>query len=221
MRSEEERPVSVVERCMKRERRLRGRCLWAAALIAVALCGAADRFGRAQEMGPEIYHTAVNIWYTDPRQIPTTNYHVGEMIPVGTRVTLEKIGGISIVFSTDDKKTFTILHMVRHSTLKLEEEFARFFATKDALAPGGAFHGFTKEEQKGIAEGTIYEGMRRSAVLMAYGYPPSHKTPDLAANTWTYWVSRRRTATVTFNDEDKVESVKGLPRPAPEKDTKE
>lgn len=188
-------------------------------LIALGVLLPTDYAGYAQGE-PEVYYTAVNIWCTDPRAIPTTNYHAGEVIPVGTKVTLKKMTGIQIVVSTEDGKTYAILHMLKHSRIKLEEVFTRLFATEDALAPGGAFHKLSRVEQKAVAEGTLYEGMSKPAVLMAYGYPPSHKTPDLEQNTWLYWRSRMRTVVVTFNDEGKVESAKGLPRPAPRKDAK-
>lgn len=184
--------------------------------FSLALC----LYGSARDNEPEVYYTAVNIWCADPRAIPTTNYHAGEIIPVGTKVTLKKMAGIHIVVATDDGKTYTILHMLKHSKIKLEEVFARLFTVHDVLAPGGAFHKFSKEEQKAVAEGTIYEGMTKTAVLMAYGYPPSHRTPDLDGKTWTYWRGRMRTVAVTFGDDGKVESVRGLPKPAPKKDTK-
>jgi len=173
---------------------------------------------RAQEKEPETYFTAVNIWCADPRSIPTTNYHAGEIIPVGTKVTLKKLGGLNIVFATEDGKTYTILHMLKHSTIKLENVFARLFSLEDALSPEGAFHKLTKLEQKAVSEGTIYEGMSRAAVLMAYGFPPSHRTPDLEAKTWTYWRGRMRTVVVTFDDDGLVETIRGLPRPEPKKD---
>ena len=172
--------------------------------------------GGAQEMDPEVYYTAVNIWCADPRAIPTTNYHSGDIIPVGTRVTLIKSAGLHIVFSTDDKKKYTILHMVKHSRINLEKVFGRLFAVDDPLAPGGAFHKLTKAEQKAVAEGTVVEGMSKAAVLMAYGYPPSHRTPDLDEKLWIYWRGRRRTVSVQFDDGN-VESVKGLPLATPKK----
>ena len=32
--------------------------------------------------------------------------------------------------------------------------------------------------------------MSKDAVLMAYGYPPDHKTPKLEDDTWSYWLGR-------------------------------
>lgn len=184
---------------------------WVALFLQVLSLG-----GDAQEMEPEVYYTAVNIWCRDPRAIPTTNYHAGDIIPVGTRISLIKSAGIHIVFETDDKKKYTILHMVKHSRINLDKIFVRMFAVDDPLAPGGDFHKLTREEQKAVAEGTVVVGMSKAAVLMAYGYPPSHRTPDLDGKLWIYWRGRRRTVSVQFDD-DKVESVKGLPLATPKK----
>ena len=53
------------------------------------------------------------------------------------------------------------------------------------------------EEQDHIEKGTVGGGMTKEAVLMAYGYPPSHRTPSLSMDTWTYWTGRG-TTTLTF-----------------------
>lgn len=42
--------------------------------------------------------------------------------------------------------------------------------------------GFTSRD---IAAG--HPGMRKEAVLMAYGYPPDHRTPSLDGDTWVYF----------------------------------
>lgn len=159
----------------------------------------------------DVYYTAVNLWSTDPRQpILSTNYHLGEIIPVGTRVTIHSRTHGNISFSTDDNKKRSILHARRHSRITFDELFDRLFTAADALAPDGAFSMLTKEEKKAVAQGTVVKGITKPAVLMAYGYPPSHKTPKLDGKMWTYWTGRRRVVRIYFNKEDKVESIKGL-----------
>ena len=166
----------------------------------------------------EIYYTAVNIWSNDPRHpIPSTNYHLGEIIPVGTKVTIHSKNQSVISFSTEDSKKRSILHMRRHSRITVDELFDRLFTTVDALEPSGIFSKLTKQEKKAVAQGTVFEGMTKTAVLIAYGYPPSHKTPKLDANIWIYWTGRRRTVKILFNSENKVESIEGLIREAGKK----
>jgi hypothetical protein len=48
--------------------------------------------------------------------------------------------------------------------------------------------------------------MRKSAVIVALGYPPKHKTPSLEANQWRYWSSRFGSFLVHFQD-DKVSQI--------------
>ena len=65
---------------------------------------------------------------------------------------------------------------------------------------------YNLEEQKNIKNGTVAAGMRKDAVLAAYGYPPSHMTPSLEADTWHYWKDRYRRMIVHFKG-DKVLSI--------------
>lgn len=64
-----------------------------------------------------------------------------------------------------------------------------------------------KAERKNIKNGTIAVGMSKDAVVMAYGYPPSHKTPTLDSNMWTYWRDRFRRVFVYFEN-GKVVNIK-------------
>ena len=160
------------------------------------------------------YFTSVNLWREKGKEIFSTNYHVGEIIPVGTPVRILKNESGRIEFSTDTDKKCTIVHVTRHSRIGFDALFNRLFTKADVLAPGGLFHKLTMKEKKAVADGTIIPGMSRKAVIMAFGYPPSHKTPDLEGGTWIYWLSRWRTVTVVFNESDSVQSVKGLPEKA-------
>jgi len=54
---------------------------------------------------------------------------------------------------------------------------------------GGLYSKFNGEEKENIKKGTIAEGMSKEAVLMAYGYPPSHRTAALASDEWAYWIA--------------------------------
>jgi hypothetical protein len=49
--------------------------------------------------------------------------------------------------------------------------------------------------------------MSKDAVVMAYGYPPSHKIPTLDSNMWTYWRDRFRRVFVYFEN-GKVVNIK-------------
>lgn len=161
------------------------------------------------------YFTKVNIWFEKPEHIYSTNYHVGAILPVGTKVIIQfTVGGIigygnaKIRFTDEGAKTsYTLVYVPKHGTMNAEEFFDRYFSEGNVTAEGGELYKFTQEEQDNIKKGTIAEGMCREAVLMAYGYPPKHRTPDLSNNSWTYWKNRFDTLVLTFKD-NKVQAIK-------------
>jgi len=158
----------------------------------------------------KIYYTSVNIWYESPDKIPSTNYHKGTKLPIGTKVKIISVGNRKIQFiPVDTSHTFTIVHQRKHTRIKLKELFDRYFSKKSALAKGGCFHDFTENEKENIKNGGIAPGMSKVAVIMAYGYPPSHKTPLLSSDLWHYWHSRLQKVIVHFKDNKlyKIESV--------------
>ena len=147
------------------------------------------------------FYTRINIWFEVPSNFLSTNFHKGVVIPIGTKVKIRSYGGINIKFVTEnDGATYTLIHARKHSNIKLKELFHRYFSEENVMAEGGEFSKLTKDEQENIKEGEIAEGMSKEAVLMAYGYPPTHKTPDLTSNVWTYWKSRAEKILVHFKD---------------------
>jgi hypothetical protein len=149
----------------------------------------------------KIYYTSVNIWYENPDKIPSTNYHKGSKLPIGTKVKIISVGDRKIQFvPVDTTVTFTIVHQRRFSKIKLKELFDRYFSKKDILEQEGYFHNLTEKEKECVNNGIISSGMSKVAVIMAYGYPPSHKTPLLSSDVWYYWHSRFQKIIVRFQD---------------------
>ena len=95
-------------------------------------------------------------------------------------------------------------------------EFLRqYFSPDDPMGANGVFRTLTPDEQKHVAAGEVAAGMSKQAVLMAYGYPPSHKTPSLKKDKWVYWLTRYKTQTVEFKD-DKVAEKEERRKPEPQ-----
>lgn len=44
---------------------------------------------------------------------------------------------------------------------------------------------------------------------MAYGYPPTIRTPSTDTNIWTYWKNRWVTQIIRFDDKNKVSDIQG------------
>ena len=58
--------------------------------------------------------------------------------------------------------------------------------------------------------------MTREQVILAIGYPPTHRTPSIDASEWLYWYNHWVTYKVQFGPDGKVANVVG--RPAPTQD---
>ena len=158
----------------------------------------------------KIYYTSVNIWYENPDKIPSTNYHKGSKLPIGTKVKIISVGDRKIQFvPVDTTVTFTIVQQRKHSKIKLKKLFDRYFSKKSVLDQGDYLHNLTEKEKENVNNGTISPGMSKVAVIMAYGYPPSHKTPLLSSDLWHYWHSRFEMVDVYFKNNKlyKIESV--------------
>lgn len=154
------------------------------------------------------FYTLANIWYEKPNRIYSTNYHKGAMIEVGTKVTIKEVSANEIRFVDEKGLDYTIIFVQKHHPgITIWDYFDNHFSEKNPMAGGGAFQKFTAGEKKNIKAGVTKEGMSKAAVLMAYGYPPSHKTPSLKIDIWVYWDNRFVTKSVKFKD-DKVSDVR-------------
>jgi hypothetical protein len=186
-------------------------CSLIASMLIILLATAA---ASAERIKGKIYYTRINIWFESPKKIPSTNYHKGTLLPVGTKVKMISMGNRKIIFRPKGSDSeFVIVHQRKHTRIKFKELFNRYFTKNDPMAPGGKFNTFSPLERKNIRNGNVVHGMGRAAVLMAYGYPPSHRTPSLDSNTWHYWHARIHQITIHFNNNkvSKIETVVVLP----------
>jgi hypothetical protein len=127
----------------------------------------------------------------------TTNYRKGILVPVNTAVKFVKANNTNIVVTLPDGRDLTIQNIERYSGEKIDGIFKRTFAANPV-----DLSRFTENERKAIMAGEVKKGMKKSAVIIALGYPPKHKTPDLQMNQWTYWQNRFNTFVVYFQNEE-------------------
>lgn len=161
--------------------------------------------GLAEETGK--FYTKSNIWYEKPEKILSTNYHKGVMIPIGTEVEVLKSNRKKIEFREVASGTVFKIKLVKKFTNLSPDEFFNRYFSKDNILNSGEFNSLSSAEKEAVKAGRIEKGMSKNAVLLAYGYPPTHRTPSTDQNTWTYWVSRLGNFMVQFEN-DKV-SVSG------------
>ena len=72
------------------------------------------------------------------------------------------------------------------------------------MLAGADYAKFSQMEKDNIKAGTLAVGMSKDAVIMAFGYPPTHRTKTLAESTWTYWKSKFINFEIQFDDRGKV-----------------
>jgi len=166
-------------------------------------CGSAS-YSINGSVGQKIY-TAYNMWYEADKEdaMWAINYKTGTMIPAGTEVSGMEVKKKKIFFITvDDRKKFVVNFNDKFHPGKKSEDYAGMMFLKkdfDQLTKG-----MSETEMNGINEGIIMVGMSKKAVIVAYGYPPEHKTPSLNDNIWTYWLNRMKSTVIYFDENGKT-----------------
>lgn len=162
-----------------------------------------------------IYYSKANIWYLNPENISSHNFHTGLFIPVGTKVKIldcSKRGIIGLIrFSDESNKVYTMI-LTRNSQIDLAEFFKRYFSEENVMATIGNFHKLTDQEQANIKNGKIDYGMSKEAVLASYGYPPPGRdwTPDIKNNIWEYFENTKIIRTKVYFEDDRAIKIEGL-----------
>ena len=174
-------------------------------LLFIAGCGGAKLSPEQQavvDSKTELY-TQVAMW-TEKSRVHGTNYSVGMLIPVNSKVKIHAVKGKAIAFEFKGQKINYIV-APKHTKATSAELLERLFANnpKDL----SKFNAATK---KNIETGKVVIGMTKDEVLLARGYPPFHKTMSTEADAWTYWKNRWVTAIVSFED-GKVSNIQGNP----------
>lgn len=143
-----------------------------------------------------IYYTQASLQYEKGRHL-TTNYRKGVLVPVNTRVQLEKITGDDIFLEIlPDHTKLRIENVEKHTGDNTIKAFAKLFNKNKA-----DLSRFSETEREHILAGKITKGMSKQAVLAAIGYPPITETPNLQMNDWTYWSSRFNRFIVRFKND--------------------
>ena len=63
----------------------------------------------------------------------------------------------------------------------------------------------SEKEIEAIKKGVIVKGMSKQAVLVSYGRPPEHRTPNyMDTNSWIYWINRFRSKEIYFDENNRA-----------------
>ncbi len=162
------------------------------------------------------YYTKTNIWYEKTNDILSTNYHRGNILPIGTKVIIHSIEDRKIHFTpVGSGEMFTIINHKKTSIISTDRLFNRYFSTEEVKPVAGDYYQATEADLENIKKGVIAVGMSKKAVIMAYGYPPAHKTPRLSSDIWYYWYARLHKVNVYFKKDKvfKIETIGPAPYP--------
>ena len=180
--------------------------IWKISLYALILTALFSTVSFAKVVKGSSYYTKANIWYENPLRIFSTNYHVGEMLPVGTKVSILKINKKMIMFKDDDGTKYVIYYMQKYNGSDMNRYLDFYFSETNVLE-SEEYNAFSEGEKANIKHGILTEGMSKDAVLMAYGIPPSHRTSSTDAPVWTYWVNRFDTTILNFGEDGKIQTI--------------
>ena len=156
-----------------------------------------------QKVGEKVY-LKTNIWYTNPADINCMNIQQGRIIPIGTEIEpLKTTSDGDIVFKDKNNQTYTIRFSEGTTLTSMREYIKMIFTT---TPPDELLKGINANVLTRIKRGEVVTGMTRRDVLLAYGYPPALRTPDLRNESWIYWMTASRTIRVVFRG-DRVTKV--------------
>ncbi len=143
----------------------------------------------------DIYYTQFVIRYEKGAHL-TTNYRRGASIPVNTPVKLLNMTNKTIEVEVDNSsQKLLIKNVEKHTGDDVYRAFDKLFGKQQVNLSK-----FNRLEKEHIQSGTVANGMRKDAVIIAIGYPPITETMSLDSNMWVYWSGRFNKFNVHFKN---------------------
>jgi hypothetical protein len=131
-------------------------------------------------------------------------------LPAGTRLTVTGAGLNRIDFRAEpDGATYRVYFEYGTAHTDVDTYLTDILRQQDPTVVLGTLPAPIVEA---IAAGRLVPGMTREQALLARGYPPRHRTPDLAAAEWLYYDEPGLGVYVTFAD-GVIKSLRGGPAP--------
>jgi hypothetical protein len=172
--------------------------------LRYAICAA---FSLAASSGcatlPDGY-TCCNLHY-DADRISDANWRNLPMIPAGATIRIVNYGFNTAVVEIDGKP-IKIAHDYGRDQESLETYVRKLVAQED---PRARVASYSPEVREAIFRGVVIRGMTREQVLVAVGYPPTHRTFTLESNVWHPWASRHGRYEIHFDSQGTVERIVG------------
>lgn len=185
-------------------------------MVLAVLCtvvGATLGCGQAVAASPQgtgasgTLHLCCNMHF-EKSDTTDANYYIGGLLPAGTPVVIEKVRRHTVKFRADGRE-FELEQAYGTDQESMDAYVHKIFVSAD---PRTKIAKLPKSTRNAIHESRIKIGMTRDQVLLALGYPPTHRTASLDSHVWTYWYNRWMTYQVMFNDRGRVSDVIGSRR---------
>jgi len=113
----------------------------------------------------------------------TTNYWVGILVPINSKVTLTSLGSKKMQIRIEKTNQVLDIENIEKHSRKDMATIAQNLLSRQAVP----IEKFDEKTAKNIRNGILAPGMTKEQVVMTRGYPPGHKTPSLEIDTWIYW----------------------------------
>jgi len=137
-----------------------------------------------------------NHWYNDPLKMDSFNYQNGSILPFGTEVTDFDFDETYIAFKrVKDGRVFGITLNKNYAMISMDKYIKQILMVKN---PAEVELDTKPTVFEKIVRGVVEKGMTKEEVIMAYGVPSRHRTPEFKSDTWIYQESRTQTRRVVF-----------------------
>jgi hypothetical protein len=170
----------------------------AIAPMAAALVTAASAQGLPQG------YTCCNLHH-DKDFISDANWTHAPMIAAGAKIKVLSYGN-NLANVEIDGQPMRIGHEYGRKQEPLEAFISKLVVKS---SPRGKIDRYPEPVRAAIKAGRVIPGMTREQVIIAVGYPPTHKTESLDAKVWNHWQSRAGRFEVHWSDKGTVDNISG------------
>lgn len=178
-------------------------------VIAMAGCQPGMSPELLQQYQSKTLYTCCNIHH-ESSDFSDANYYVGGMLLLGSPVQVQSVdrGAVTILAAGQQ---ISLHHRYGTAQETLQQYIDKILVSED---PKVKLSSYSQSAQQAIKDGRVEVGMTRDQVIMAIGYPPTHRTASLSASEWTYWYNTWMTYRVQFDSDGKVSGFVGTQVPS-------
>jgi hypothetical protein len=142
--------------------------------------------------------------------VASHTYRAGPVLEAGTKVTVVRVGESGVAFRPENSETvYTLAFGYGRKQMSPTEYFRNILRETN---PMDSLKKVPAAISAAIKEGQLIPGMTKPETLIARGYPPAHRTPNLESNEWIYYETPGFVDRVVFVD-GTIESVTRAPAP--------